>query len=341
MSILIISNSTDIHANVIAKSIEVTDGIEVNIITANDFLQTNNLSINFNSSKVCLNEKDTTRSVFFSTWLRRLDPPSVDCYSDQENKFVTSEFRNYYFSTLRMLQNSGKWNVRFSDLYHASDKAVQLQIAKSVGLKIPETIISNSPKKILEFLNSSEQEYIYKPYRVEFWNGSQKATLTSKIEKPKLKENQVILGTSPGIYQRYLEKDYEVRVTFFDRYYIAAKLHSQEKKSTKLDWRMGQLNLDAERIKLPDDIFSKCCNLMSILKISHGCFDFIVKNGIYYFLEVNVTGNFLWLEKLDENEFPMTKICSAFLAHGMSGFSPELSDVDKYPSLLEVESLIG
>lgn len=71
--------------------------------------------------------------------------------------------------------------------------------------------------------------------------------------------------------------------------------------------------LPIEAVEIPNVIDQKCRMLMESLGLVFGCFDFIVTpDGEYYFLEVNESGQFLWIEKL-RPEIKMLDIFTEFL----------------------------
>ena len=52
-----------------------------------------------------------------------------------------------------------------------------------------------------------------------------------------------------------------------------------------------------EETQLQEKIHAMCTLFMRALNMSFGCFDFIVRNGDVYFLEMNANGQWAWLEK--------------------------------------------
>ncbi|HHJ5466159.1 TPA: hypothetical protein ACQPPL_004417, partial [Enterobacter hormaechei] len=64
----------------------------------------------------------------------------------------------------------------------------------------------------------------------------------------------------------------------------------------KIDWRKNNNKIQYELIDIPNKIRKQCFNLMKKLDISFGCFDFIVMQDKWYFLEVNANGQWVWLE---------------------------------------------
>jgi glutathione synthase/RimK-type ligase-like ATP-grasp enzyme len=70
--------------------------------------------------------------------------------------------------------------------------------------------------------------------------------------------------------------------------------------SGDVDWRK---NIDQEieyRIgEIDDSVIQKCFNLMNLMNVQYGAFDFLknIENK-YIFLEVNLSGSWVWIEEV-------------------------------------------
>jgi glutathione synthase/RimK-type ligase-like ATP-grasp enzyme len=112
-------------------------------------------------------------------------------------------------------------------------------------------------------------------------------------------EPQMLQGVgermAPSFFQRYVEKDFELRIFFLDDDFDAMAIFSQNDEQTKVDYRKYNM-ANPNRVipyRLPDAIKSKLSLLASKLGLNTGSFDMIVdKQGEYYFLEVNPVGQF-------------------------------------------------
>jgi len=75
-------------------------------------------------------------------------------------------------------------------------------------------------------------------------------------------------------------------------------LLSQQTEKGRLDWRRAYDELVFESDTLPDGIAERCFALLDRLGLVFGCLDFIVTPaGEHVFLEVNQTGQFLFVEE--------------------------------------------
>lgn len=181
----------------------------------------------------------------------------------------------------------------------ADVKTVQLAMAQRVGLDVPDTLVSNEPEDIRAFLDRYA-DVIYKPLKPYVWKegGRRFATYTARVS-PRDLPSDGLIRTCPGIYQRRVPKQYEVRAQFFGDTCLAARIDSSRLPLGELDWRYQQsADACAGRIELPAEVFAGCRRLMRELGIVSGGFDFIVTpEDQWNFLEVNEAGQFLFLER--------------------------------------------
>jgi hypothetical protein len=136
---------------------------------------------------------------------------------------------------------------------------------------------------------------------------------TSRISAGELPGDDV-LKLCPGIFQAYIPKAYEIRVTCMGGDAIAARLGSQETEQGRVDWRLAPLGeMSISPIELPFAVKYRCQEMLKRLGLVFGCFDFIVTpNEEHVFLEVNQMGQFLWIEEVSP-EIPLLQVFTEFL----------------------------
>ena len=198
-------------------------------------------------------------------------------------------------------------------------KPLQLRLAAEVGMRIPETLFSNDPDEIARFFRRLDGEVVHKCYRGHGWSLDGASDRIRAVNRtvavlPEDLAQKAALAAAPGIFQRAIPKSYELRVTAMGRTLVAARIDSQKHESTREDWRSGYHELEIEPYTLPADIAAACRRYMQMSGLNFGCFDFIVTpDGVYYFLEVNQMGQFLWKERYCP-DLPMLQIFCEFLA---------------------------
>lgn len=307
MNVLIITEPDDIHAALVKLALE-EKGVACELFFSADMpsKQKNNVYI---SNKECSwisisSSLDMYRydKNFDSIWWRRPRRPHVpDNIHEDDKTFIMKENSIYHDSIPYLLNDSAWWVNPIASHQKTRSKIVQLKLAYQCGFKIPETLISNSPEDIKAFIKlNATRSVIYKPFFPQFWSEKEgvKILYTDKISLCDLPSDPM-LQVVPGIYQQYVEKKYELRVTCFGSYISAVKIDSQKHLSGKTDWRkIPGCELSLLEVELPQAIKDKIILFMIKIGVVFGCFDFIVTpDDDIVFLELNEQGQFLWVEE--------------------------------------------
>lgn len=304
--ILIISNPLDFHTHVVSEALT-RKGITPHI------LYTPNFPANILSSMRIDNHQDSF-TIFDREELLLAEHPDTiwwrrprksilpDWVHPEDRDFTHLECAAFSASLWAHLNTKlSFWINPIQDSVSADHKICQLQAAKDAGLSIPATIISNNPADIKNFIRTHNEVAIYKPFKpihASWCSEDKKAYFlyTSRVTREDLPEDE-ILQTTPGIFQELIEKDYELRVTIMGDHIFPIKIPSQNTKTGKLDWRSAYHELAFEPTDLPSNISNACLRVLKDLGLVFGCLDLIVTpEGEYVFLEVNESGQFLWVE---------------------------------------------
>ncbi len=198
-------------------------------------------------------------------------------------------------------------------------KIDQLTVAQRLGLRIPRTIVSDRIDEVISFFaehgltdgdfvankalgvsgfdryDAKEEEW------VSFVRGTERTTLSE------LKRRAEHSHRCPSIFQEYIEKDFELRVTMVGNHALSCAIYSQQSNDERvhIDWRYahessgGIDSIEHRAFALPSDIEARCRALMNHFGIVLGGIDMIVTpSGDYVFLEVNPDPQWLWMEQL-------------------------------------------
>ncbi|MCF0061797.1 hypothetical protein MUK70_21390 [Dyadobacter chenwenxiniae] len=231
---------------------------------------------------------------FSGVWFRRTKLPDLEGIDPYVEAYYLSEFQWFQ----RNLWNTidARWISEPDYVYRAENKFLQLKTAQQIGFAIPPTLISTDIQEISKFYEDCEGQLIIKPIynnRFEHKNGSQLiyTTKISNLELEKLLESIPL----PSIYQRYVEKKCEIRVTVINDAVFAASVNSQQSEMTKVDWRRERLPFTS--YSLPQMLQDKCVEIVRALNLSFGAIDLIeTPEGDYVFLEINPNGQWAWIE---------------------------------------------
>lgn len=230
-----------------------------------------------------LNEEEV-----FSIYYRKPRFPDISDYEEKYHKLLYKEILTAIQGIVEVFE--GRCLSKPSILSKAENKIYQLRIAEKVGFKMPESLITNSCENANRFCSNTER--IVKPLSIGKINYDNKIGIiqTNMVNNKSTIEN---LECSPAYFQQYISKDYEIRVTVIEKKFYGVKIETNE----KIDWRKQNSKIIYSEIHLPSHIKSKCIEMMNMLNLEFGAFDFIVSNGEYVFLEVNPNGQWYWLEE--------------------------------------------
>lgn len=225
-----------------------------------------------------------------------------------------AEFALHVIDTLACLQVPAAKPV----FRRAENKISQLVQAAAVGLAVPDTVIGNSPSAFLQLHQRLEGRLVSKMpggtlsrtfARTEFFR------FTERVGSHDVRHAHAV-RLSPVIFQGYVDKALELRVTVVGDRVFAAEIHSQSTRQTQHDWRhYDHLNTPMARHELPEPVAEQCRALVGRLGLHYGAIDLVLTpRGEYVFLEINPNGQYLWIE--DETGLPISDAICELLVTG-------------------------
>ena len=179
-----------------------------------------------------------------------------------------------------------RWLSHPAATARAELKLLQLSIAHDIGFITPVTATTNDPGTVSEM--SQDHELVAKAVRSGYVNSPQgfRAMFTTQLSEEDLAELDG-LALAPATFQEMVPKKSDIRVTVVGPKVFAAEILSQERESSKTDWRAtDDPFLKHRRHCLPNDIAQKCRRLTSELGIDFGAIDLALTNeDSYIFIE--------------------------------------------------------
>lgn len=166
----------------------------------------------------------------------------------------------------------------------ADNKLLQLQVAASVGLNTPATLVSNDPTEVQDFISNFER-VVVKPVK-----GTLMAPLLTQFVTD-LNPPEDAVVAAPAIYQEFIAGSKHLRVHIFGNAILAASIESQE-----LDWRRD-LTVPILPHVMDALIAGQLKRLLEELGLRMGVADLkLLPSGEIVFLEMNPQGQFLFIE---------------------------------------------
>jgi len=272
--------------------------------------------IRFDSDKIL----DLTK--IKSVWYRRPVSPSTNpILSKAEQDFVEAESRNTLLGLWRTLDCF--WVSKPDKIREAENKLEQLERAKSVGFKVPKTLVTNDPVSVHEFLEKCDGRIIAKPICENHISTPEGMKLIySNLVTQEHKDLIPLVKYSPVIFQEYVPKKFEIRVNVFGRKVFATEIHSQELacEDVKHDWRRGvSKDIPHKPHLLSKSIESICRKIVDTYGLKFATLDLILTpSDDYYFLEINPNGQWAWIEPLTKQ--PLRQAIIDLLTKGGSSY---------------------
>lgn len=236
----------------------------------------------------------TLRSIYFRApvFVRTNAPRSIE----------SQLYRSQWSSFLRnlMVFDGPKWVNHPRETFVAESKALQLRVARRVGLTIPETWVTNCIPAL-----RSDGPFVAKALDTAlFYEEEQELfTYSSVVTDDEL--NKADLRMAPVILQTYLADKIDLRVTVVGTRVFAVQI-LRDGYGIEGDWRKTpKEELVYRPISLPGDLENKLLLLMQSLGLVYGGIDLIYSGGQYYFIEVNPTGEWCWLA--ESSDLPIQK----------------------------------
>jgi glutathione synthase/RimK-type ligase-like ATP-grasp enzyme len=184
-------------------------------------------------------------------------------------------------------------------IQQAQLKASQLKTAISLGFDLPPTLFTNSPHDFLEFYRQHNGNIVSKMagFSLSSSMGQTLCRYTEVVSKRDVGYAHSV-RYCPIIFQAYVPKRVELRITVVGKEVFAAEIHSQASNHTRHDWRRYD---NYKTIYLPHDLpkalEQRCVQLVERLGLCYGAIDMILTpDGKYIFLEINPNGQYLWIE---------------------------------------------
>lgn len=172
----------------------------------------------------------------------------------------------------------------------ANHKVLQLLVAKAVGLAIPRTVVTNDWTTASEFYRANRRSgmrTIFKPLTPPMFLLGQARIITS------LEDLRRGLRLAPIILQSCVERGIDLRVTIVGNELFAGAVAFDGDFE---DWRVAA-DAAFRKQEIQPQLKRKLIELMRALGLATGSLDLRVsRDGTPYFLEVNPSGQFLFLE---------------------------------------------
>jgi glutathione synthase/RimK-type ligase-like ATP-grasp enzyme len=280
-------------------------------------------------------------AAFRSVWFRRPRmPEDFPQALEADVPFLRTEWRRHSnnLHALARQATGALWVNPPAAALAAENKMVQLQAAHEAGLAFPATLMSSDPVEIRRFA-AEHGAVVYKPFQSHTWQDAATGRMFSsyaRVVDAQMLLDDASLRQCPGIYQKLVDKRYDLRVTVIGEHAFAARLDTPPQRDF-IDWRIASLaeTMRASAADLPSAYLDRLRDFMRRLGIVFGCVDLAVDpDGTPHFLEVNQAGQFLFVEQAVPS-LPLLRATCALLAQGRSDYSLDAAPRLSYQEYLD------
>lgn len=211
-----------------------------------------------------------------------------------------------------LLAAVGPWLNHPHRIGLAEHKPVQLRTAEQCGLRVPRTLLTNDPTAARAFVTEMGRAVCKPLGGTGITDPDGFRQVFTRVVTPQQCEDPNIARTM-HLFQQWVPKAYEVRLTVVDDQFFAARIDSGSVRSS-VDWRADDPALSYTPVDMPDRVRSGVRRLLDTLGLRFGALDLVVSpDGDWWFLEVNPNGQWGWIE--DETGLPI----AAAMADALEG----------------------
>lgn len=291
--ILILGDAQDEHALHLYQSLR-KKRIKVNYLDTYLFPTKLHLSfkINANQGSICFpNEQRINWEEIQSIFWRNFNQVGIPQLEDSHQEMLA--FNDTISALKSMIKACPTHWVNSWDAYEFHrQKPLQLKKVHSLGVKIPQTVITNSPQEVMEFAQKQEK-VIFKPV----YGGATTKPLTEELLDPE--RLKLALKIAPITLQEYIPG------TNIRTFVIGEQVYSAEIRSSYLDFREDN-NHKLIPLTTPEWIKKQSLAIKKALFLEWTAIDWrLTPDGDYLFLEANPSPMFLYFEQ--ETGFPITE----------------------------------
>ena len=246
--------------------------------------------------------KDIKAEDITYVWFRRDEqgsmPPYIRAIKDKSLRKKVAQhlsiemLRAKDFLKIALLQKPHIGNPR----ERSFAKFLPLQIAQSLDIDIPATLITERKKELQDFKNKHRKVITKAISDSDFFeldDGTVISSYTNEIDQEILDSAHEQFGVT--LAQEMLEKELEIRSFYlFGKFYSMA-IFSQIDQKTAVDFRRYNIQKPNRNVpfRLSEELERKADQLMRTLGLNTGSLDFVkTTDGRYVFLEVNPVGQF-------------------------------------------------
>ena len=324
----VLTHRDDTHAYALAWALEEFD-VKVQILDTTQLVDPDGgISVVMGTeqgsgAEILLNGEPLEFDLF---WMRRLR--SIVPVKSEQDKWVRGNYEMTYSAYGSAIADLFDYKFprvnSFRGVLAASQKLLQMQVARDVGFALPPTMVGARDKDIVAFIQTlAADEFVFKPFRPNVWVFDAGASIATTTRMALGDIDCSYFDGLPGVYQGLVDKQTEYRVTvLFDKVYAMAFRPTEAVAGQVLDWRFLPSNSTSyEPFKLDDETLCKIRKIGAFFGLKCFTMDLASDGRETYFLDLNPSGQFLYCEQFCPS-IPMLQYFAEGFAGAVGGALP-------------------
>jgi len=248
-------------------------------------------------------EENFTRGDLFVTRFNHR-PPHATMPTVLQRFFEREEWSNAIYGLCHTLGEDRFYNPPMK-VRIASSKPAQLRQARQLGLRTPETLITNCRDSAADFVAGLQRPAVMKPIDCSAAPNPSNPNDTLLLFTREIAPEQIAamseadFAGSPIIFQERVAKRHELRVVVCGEKAVSVVVDSQKHESSAVDWRRRQADGSMYSYgELDPSLVRKLSSYLAAFQLQSGVFDLAVTpEGEVVFFECNVNGQWQWLDE--------------------------------------------
>ena len=300
--ILIVTHSSDVTADFMCERLRAEDRTFIRI-DSDRAPEVAELAMIGDGLKLRIDELTVTPEDVGCIWLRRPKAIAVTADDPAEGAHTSAEWGEAFEGFFAHVQRS-HWINHPSANAVASHKLEQLTRARTVGLRIPDTLLTQDAATARSFFERHHGKIIAKPLSTGYIerDSVERDThlYTSRVTASDL-DNAELLRRCPTLFQAELRKACDVRLCWVDDRITAVRLvRRPDDQAQILDIRRDNMNgVEHSRLEVPSEVAEALQRLVRSYGLRFAAVDFAIDHdGAWTFFEVNPNGQWAWLDQV-------------------------------------------
>lgn len=299
--LLILTNSHDVTADYLASVLE-SSGVSYLRLDTDALIPHAAVTYRLGKVEIELAGRSVTPCEIDHVWYRRPERlKSADFDDSPESKYALDEWAEALEGFLSHIPRP-KWMNHPAANSLASHKLEQLTTAHSIGFRVPSSLVTQNETRLREFFGECNERVVVKPmgsgYIERPAEESDSLIYTNQITVENLSDLGDLVHC-PTLFQRFIEKSSDVRITVVDDECHAVELIAREPDGAqRCDVRRNNMaDVEYRRATLPPAVEASVHQLARHYGLRFAAIDMVVGiDGEWYFLEINPNGQWAWLD---------------------------------------------